>query len=212
MAVVRVARISAPLVSVVLLHILVVFDQLVFAPAALAAGLALSLLLGALDGTFGGGGIVAGLLALSLLLGVQGLALYVNAELALAVTLLPILIHLWVAWIFGRTLVAGREPLIRRFSRIARGDIPPELEAYTRRLTVVWTVAMLTMALVAALSAVMFSPKAWSWVANLGLPLFSAVLFLGEHAYRSVRFRHLGHNSPLTTLKTLTRPHLWMSP
>ena len=73
-------------------------------------------------------------------------------------------------------------------------------------------VAMLTMALVAALSAVMFPPKTWSWVANLGLPLFSAVLFLGEHAYRSVRFRHLGHNSPLTTLKTLTRPHLWMSP
>ncbi|MBO6947520.1 MAG: hypothetical protein JJ855_06030 [Rhodospirillales bacterium] len=212
MGVVRVARIAAPLLSVVLLHILIVFDQLVFAPAALASGLALSVVLGAIDGTFGGGGIVAGLLILAFMLGLQGLALYVDAELAMAVTLLPILIHLWLAWIFGRTLVKGREPLIRRFSRIARGDIPDELESYTRRLTVIWTVAMLALALVATVSALIFPPKTWSWVANLGLPLFSVALFLGEHAYRSVRFRHLGHNSPLTTLKTLSRPHLWMSP
>lgn len=212
MGVIRVARISAPLLSVVVLHILIVCDQLVFAPAALASGLGLALILGWADGTAArawaaaGGGILAGLLVF------QGLALYVDAELAMAVTLLPVIIHLWLAWIFGRTLIRGREPLIRRISRQGRGEIPAELEGYTHRLTVLWTAAMLTMALIAAVTAVLLPPKVWSWVANLGLPLFSVVLFLGEHGFRAVRFAHLGHNSPLTTLRTLCRPHLWMSP
>lgn len=212
MGVVRVARIAAPLVSVIALHILILNDQIRFAPAALASGLALSLILGLIDGAVARGVIIFIGAVIAALMGFQAITLYVDAELAMAVTLLPVLLHLWLAWFFGRTLAAGREPLIRRFSRLSRGGLPPELETYTRRLTVMWTALMLAMAMVAAVTAVFCPPDVWSWVANVGLPLGSLSIFLAEHAYRAVRFAHLGHNSPLKTLQTLSRPHLWMSP
>lgn len=212
MAIIRTARIAAPLLSIILLHVLILHDRLIYAPGALALGVALTFVLGLVDGARGRAGHLIGAIILAVLIGFQAMALYINSDLAITVAILPVAIHLWVAWVFGRTLLHGREPLIRRFSRLSRGEIPPELENYTRRLTIMWTIAMVIMALIAAVTAVLLPPKIWSWVVNFGLPLASVVLFLGEHCFRAVRFAHLGENSPLKTLRTLTRPHLWMSP
>ena len=45
----------------------------------------------------------------------------------------PILINAMLAWLFGRTLVRGRVPLIARFALMEQGTLSAELAAYTRR-------------------------------------------------------------------------------
>ena len=96
--------------------------------------------------------------------------------------------------------------------QVSRGTLPSELEVYTRRLTMLWALGMLCMAIIATVAPLLATPKTWSWIVNIYLPLASATLFLGEHAFRAVRFRHLGKNSPLKTLQTLMRPQTWLTP
>src|SRR3989304_2035879 len=81
----------------------------------------------------------------------------------------PILVYLAIAWVFGRTLRAGRMPLIERIARLVdHGDsMPRELIRYTRVLTWIWTVLPLGMALVSALLAQFASPAAWSLFTNV---------------------------------------------
>lgn len=124
----------------------------------------------------------------------------------------PVLIHGWLTWMFGRTLLPGQEPLIHRFSRFNRGVVPPELEAYTRRLTVAWTVLFAAMTLGSAALAVMAPSVTWSWIVNLGMPGLAALIFLGDHGYRALVYRHLGHNSPVGTLRTLLKTETWTAP
>ena len=207
-----VARFVAPLLSVVALHGVILADKLYLAPGALAAGFVL-----AASTILMGASINRRLLIIvsSIIIGllvIQGLTLYVDAALAMVVFLPPVLIHVWLAWMFGRTLLGDREPLIRRFSRLSRGTMPAELEGYTRKLTLVWALCMFGMALIAVVTPILASPKTWSWIVNICLPLGSAALFLGEHAFRAVRFRHLGKNSPLKTLQMLFRPQTWLMP
>ena len=107
-----------------------------------------------------------------------------------AVVLPPVLIDLALCWLFGRTLRRGAEPLITSFARHARGgDLPPELRGYTRRVTLAWTLLFAAMAAVAAWLAVSGPLRAWSLFVYVGSPTLVAALFLGEFAWRRVRFR-----------------------
>tara|TARA_R110002167_G_scaffold257535_1_gene463998 strand:- start:10978 stop:11616 length:639 start_codon:yes stop_codon:yes gene_type:complete len=207
-----VARFVAPLLSVIALHGVILVDKLYLAPGALATGFALIVITILFDMPTNRRMLIIATLILIGFMVFQMLAIYVDAALAMVVFLPPIIIHLWLAWMFGRTLFGGREPLIRRFSRLSRGTLPSELEVYTRRLTMLWALGMLCMAIIATVAPLLATPKAWSWIVNIYLPLASATLFLGEHAFRAVRFRHLGKNSPLKTLQTLMRPQTWLTP
>ena len=60
---------------------------------------------------------------------------------------LPVLGHLGFAWHFGRTLAPGQEALITRYTRADLGEPGPRLAAYTRALTLFWTLAFLGFAL-----------------------------------------------------------------
>lgn len=103
--------------------------------------------------------------------------------------------QLFLCWLFGRTLLPGRQALITLLATRARGDLPPELLGYTRRVTLAWT---LFFALIAILSLLlfMFAPLAvWSLFANvLTMPLV-ALMFVAEYAVRRVSHRHLPHVS-----------------
>src|SRR5216684_8049205 len=50
----------------------------------------------------------------------------------------PIVLNLALCALFANTLRAGREPMITRFARFERGDLPADLGIYTRRLTQIW--------------------------------------------------------------------------
>lgn len=142
----------------------------------------------------------------------QVLALNGADSLVRVIAMPPVLIQGWLAWFFGRSLLPGREPLIRRFSRMHRNPFPAELEGYTYRLTVIWTVLLSTMTVLSAIIGLAANFETWSWLVNIAMPAVSAGFFLAEHGYRAVAYRHLGQNSPLTTLRTLTRPDTWITP
>jgi uncharacterized membrane protein len=80
---------------------------------------------------------------------------------ALMLMLPPSVLNALLAWIFGRTLRAGREPMISTFARIEQASLsrqpnaalPPDLLHYTRTLTKIWSGLFIAMALISTLLA-----------------------------------------------------------
>jgi uncharacterized membrane protein len=85
---------------------------------------------------------------------------------------------------FGRTLQAGRTPMVTGFARIVHDTLSPALMRYTRTVTWAWTVYF---GGVSGLSLLLFwlAPVAiWSAFANLLGPPLLALMFAGEYAVR----------------------------
>ena len=98
-----------------------------------------------------------------------------------------------LAWFFGRTLFAGREPLITTVARAARPATPDYLLVYSRQLTVLWTGIFIAMTLW-DLALATFAPRAaWSFMANgVNYLVIGATVAL-EYLYRRWRFRDYDH-------------------
>lgn len=127
----------------------------------------------------------------------------------LPLLLVPAAIVAFVSWTFGRTLRAGRTPLITRMVSLIDGvavhDLAPDLARYARGLTATWAIVLACLAaadLALALCAVpgglldslgvappvAISREAWSWFANgLNYGLVGG-LFVGEYFFRVRRF------------------------
>jgi uncharacterized membrane protein len=113
------------------------------------------------------------------------------ASLGLPLLLLPVAaialhtgIYVFLLFLFGRTLLPGRVPLITRLARQTHGTLAPQMEAYTRRATLAWCFFFAGQLLVSA-GLMAFAPlSAWSLFVNLlNLPLL-ALMFALEHLYR----------------------------
>ena len=107
--------------------------------------------------------------------GVAAEALYLGQHVA---------IHLLLAFVFGSTLAAGHEPLVSALARRVHGSLTPAMAAYSRRVTVAWTVYFVAMAV---LSIVLFATApfaAWATFANLVTPLAIVAMFGGEYLLR----------------------------
>ncbi len=100
----------------------------------------------------------------------------------------PLWVNLGLAWLFGHTLAPGREALVTRFARQEHPVPTPRILAYTRRLTWVWTVFFLSMALVSGALAAIGAHEAWAWFTAVGNYLCVAALFMVEYGYRRWRF------------------------
>jgi predicted LPLAT superfamily acyltransferase/uncharacterized membrane protein len=108
---------------------------------------------------------------------------------------LPALIAALIGWLFARTLVRGRTPLIARaIAAIDGAELlsDPKVAHYARRLTLVWVVYQFILAVIAAVLAL----HAHGWLALpvstipsgfefIWLPVAVALMFLGEFAMRS---------------------------
>ena len=147
--------------------------------------------------------------ALAVAIGAGLVALAHSRMALLPLMLVPVAVVALVGWGFGRTLRAGRVPLITRIVSAMEGtpadDIAPDLRRYTRALTATWAVLLGTLAVADLLFAacavpgglldslgvappVAISRTQWSLFANgLNYGLVGA-LFLGEFAYRTRRF------------------------
>ena len=100
-----------------------------------------------------------------------------------------------LAWVFGHTLMAGSTPLVVTFARMVHPDLPPEIEAYARKVTAAWTVFFL---LTCVISAVLFfaAPLAvWSAFAVLLQWPSVAAFFVGEYLLRRRLFSQVDHAS-----------------
>jgi uncharacterized membrane protein len=121
----------------------------------------------------------------------------------------PIVINVMLAWLFGRTLVHGRVPLIERFAQIEQGALSAELAIYTRMLTWVWTLLFIAAALLSSALAMSGHRDAWSLFTNFINYLLVGALFLGEFAYRRRRFPNYRHHSPLQLLRNVRGTNLF---
>ena len=85
---------------------------------------------------------------------------------------------------FGRTLIAGRQPLCARFAEAVHVLVTPQHEIYARQVTVAWTLFFAAMALVSTLLFFLAPLATWSVFANfLTLPLV-ALMFIAEYWVR----------------------------
>ena len=93
-------------------------------------------------------------------------------------------IHLLLAFVFGSTLQAGREPLVTALARRVHGGLTVPMAAYSRKVTMAWTLYFAAMASL-SIGLYAFAPfEAWAVFANLVTPLAMVLLFVGEYLLR----------------------------
>jgi uncharacterized membrane protein len=93
-------------------------------------------------------------------------------------------IHAALAALFALTLRAGREPLITALARSVHGRLTPDMEVYSRKVTLAWAIYFVAMALVSS-GLFVFAPfQVWASFANFGTPVSILLLLLGEYALR----------------------------
>ena len=107
--------------------------------------------------------------------------------------------------LFGFTLIGARVPLVTRFARIVHGTLPPEIERYTRRVTLVWTLFFVLMGSIATALYFGSSTAHWSVFVNLLTPLFLGVMFVGEYFVRRLSFPDFPHSSLMTGFRAFQR-------
>ena len=94
---------------------------------------------------------------------------------------------------FGRTLIAGRQPLCTRFARAVHAVVTPQHEIYTRQVTIAWALFFGAMALASTLLFFLAPLATWSVFANfLTLPLV-ALMFVGEYWVRRWMLPEMRH-------------------
>ncbi len=93
-------------------------------------------------------------------------------------------IHAALAFAFGLTLRRGHEPLITALARRVHGRLTPDMESYSRKVTVAWTIYFVAMALASIALFVLAPFDVWATFANVGTPVALALLFFGEHVLR----------------------------
>ena len=142
----------------------------------------------------------------SFILVAAGVAIYALTQqarwgLAAAYGIPHAVIYLSLLWLFGRTLWHGKEPLVTRLARSVHGTLPPELAAYTRRVTVAWCVFFTAQMIVSVLLFNFASLDNWSLFINvLNIPLL-ALMFIGEYVYRVLRHRGFPQASVLDGIR-----------
>ena len=109
--------------------------------------------------------------------------------------------------LFGRTLVADREPLCTRFARMVRGTLEPAVVRYTRQVTLAWTLFFAAMVLASVALYALAPIGVWSMFANLAMMPLVALMFVVEYAVRTRRFPHLPHKPMLESVRAY-----WSSP
>ncbi len=120
-------------------------------------------------------------------------------------------LNLFLLGFFGRTLLPGREPLVTQISRRVNGEVVPEIARYTRHVTIAWCGFFAGQVVVSALLYFFEALSVWSLFINvLNLPLL-ILMFVGEYAYRIVRYPEHSRTSILKAIevyaKDMATPH-----
>ena len=136
------------------------------------------------------------------------LALWRVDAAALVLFLPPVLLNVFLGWLFGHTLARGSKPLIERVVRLLqppRLPFEPGVFEYARQLTRLWTALFLILGATSLVLAALATPgglletagippplpvrlETWSLFANVLNYLVVAVVFLAEFSYRRRRF------------------------
>jgi len=122
----------------------------------------------------------------------------------------PLLAALFLFWLFGRSLRAGRTPLISKLANAYHGELPPSLATYTRRLTMVWTGYFALFALGVFFMAFVSSTPDGSFYIHTFNYTAGAALLAGEYLLRIYRFKDIQHPSFMAFLRLLSDTRLYL--
>ena len=141
------------------------------------------------------------------LLGLAAAAAFVTSHSggALALYLPSVALPVLLAWLFGRSLAAGRTPLVVLIARVADRQLPDYLVAYSRRLTQMWLMIFVIIGMVDAALILSGRRELWSLVANFGNYVLIAAIVLIEYLYRRWRFGDYAHPGFVEYLRVLVR-------
>lgn len=113
--------------------------------------------------------------------------------------------NLALAWMFGRTLARGREPLCTRLATMVHGPLAAPVARYTRQVTLAWVFFFVGIAAVSTLLFATTSIVVWSTFANyLSLPLVAA-MFMAEYACRRIALPGMRRSTPLDAIRAYWR-------
>jgi uncharacterized membrane protein len=114
-------------------------------------------------------------------------------------------LNLFLLWLFGRTLLRGREPLVFQISRHINGELEPEIVVYTRQVTIAWCIYFALQVTISFLLYAFATLAAWSFFINvLNLPLLM-LMFVAEKAYRTARFPDHPRTSIMKVIEVYSR-------
>ena len=117
----------------------------------------------------------------------------------------PVLINLALCYLFGHTLLAGRQPLINCYIRMIRGELDKPTGRYGRRLTQVWTLLFAALSVESVLVAAFAPREIWSLTTGFLNYLLIAAVFVVEYRIRRRVLGHLQHSGFMRYLFALTR-------
>lgn len=203
-------RLVLPIVCVLLVHTAVLLHMPTLGVFALAAVCTVNLI-----AIYWRGGSGRSILVWSVLSMLAGTAFVVTLsggrDLTRVILMPPVLLNGFFLYVFGRTVLPGREPLITRFRRVMGSELTPETRLYTRRLTICWALLFAVFLFASTLLALYADLAVWSWIVNLGCPAAAGVFFLSEHIYRARYLNHFGSASLSRTLRTILHPDAWIA-
>lgn len=94
-------------------------------------------------------------------------------------------INFFLAVFFGSTLRPGRISIITSVAQRVHGrELSPTHFAYTRQVTVAWTIFFLVIVAISLLLFFAFSFDTWAIFANLVTPIATGAMFIGEYFLR----------------------------
>jgi len=106
-----------------------------------------------------------------------------------------LLIYLSLLWLFGRTLMPERKPLISQLAELARGQLEPRVARYTRQVTQAWTGCFALLSLETLLLAFNAPVKGGILLFSMLNALFIVSFFLAEYGFRRYWLADLPHPS-----------------
>lgn len=113
--------------------------------------------------------------------------------------------YLFLLWCFGRTLVPGSEPMVTRFARRVHGALPPDMERFTRNVTMAWCVFFAAQLIASVMLYAFASLEHWSVFVNLlNLPLLG-LMFAGQWFCRNVRHPEFPRASTWQAIEAFTK-------
>lgn len=115
-------------------------------------------------------------------------------------------IHLALCASFGLTLWRSPVSLIGQIAERVHGGLTPAMNAYTRRVTAVWTGYFLGMALLSLWVYARHSWDSWSLLANLITPLAIGGLFVGEYLLRYRLHPEFERSTLMSAVRAYNRP------
>jgi uncharacterized membrane protein len=95
-----------------------------------------------------------------------------------------LLIYAGLALAFALTLRRGQEPLVTTLARRVHGRLTPAMVAYSRKVTIVWSLCFLAITLLSIALFVGAPFDVWAAFANFGTLAAMALLFVGEYSLR----------------------------